>query len=90
MFATLPVPVRSPSLVVAPNDLKFVEGDNEAIWPFFIERTGLSSMRYQQAYNSSQFTAVGPDGGYITDVFVCGQLALGRKKLHGRPNVRHD
>jgi hypothetical protein len=69
MFVMSPIPIRTPSLVVVPNDLRYIEGDYSSIYPFFIEQGGLSSMRYQQLYAASQFAAAGPDGGYITSLY---------------------
>ena len=55
--------------VVVPNDLMNTEGNGGSTFPFFIEYFGrLSSMRYQQVYDASQFSSVGTNGGYITDL----------------------
>jgi len=54
------------SFVVVPNDLANTDGNNGSIYPFFIEYDRLSSMRYQQVYDTAQFTSSGTNGGYIT------------------------
>src|SRR6266446_7873909 len=61
--------VHGGSFVVVPNDLANKEGDGSAISVFFIEYANLSSARYQQIYDASQFAAVDSGGGYITTIF---------------------
>jgi hypothetical protein len=46
-------------LVVVPNDLAGVEGDSNNGFPFNLSLFGDSSMRYQQVYDSSQFSSLG-------------------------------
>jgi hypothetical protein len=64
--ALLPVAVKGVSIVV-PNSLANTEAGNNNTFPFSISSSGLSSQRYQQAYDASQFAAV-PGGGYITQI----------------------
>jgi len=64
--ALLPVAVKGVSVVV-PNSLANTEAGNNNTDPFSIGLSGLSSQRYQQAYDASQFAAV-PGGGYITQI----------------------
>jgi hypothetical protein len=46
-------------LVVVPNANTSVEGDINNGYPFNLSLFGLSSMRYQQVYDSSQFSSLG-------------------------------
>ena len=45
--------------VVAPNANANVEGDGNNGFPFNIQDFGISTMRYQQVYDSSQFSSLG-------------------------------
>src|SRR5438093_10479476 len=55
--------------IVAPNNLGYLlEGEGSSTRPFFIEQTGVSSMRYQQIYDAAQFSAVNPGGEYIREI----------------------
>src|ERR1051326_5195105 len=56
--------------VVAPNAYMFANGPNASVGAFLIEQRGLSSQRYQQVYDASQFSAVNPQGGFISTIFV--------------------
>ena len=49
-------------------------------YPFFINEN--ESMRYQQVYNSSDFDAIGGDGGNITQIaFLYGEFAMTARGL---------
>src|SRR5687768_4301567 len=54
--------------IVAPNNFDTAEG-NSTHWPFTFEEFGIGSRRYQQVYDASQFSAIGPQGGYIKELW---------------------
>src|SRR5947199_10341649 len=41
---------------------------HSSFFPFLINQTGIPSMRYQQVYDASQFSALGTQGGYLTAI----------------------
>jgi hypothetical protein len=51
---------------VVPNTNANVEGNSNNRYPFDLGGAGLTSLRYQQVYASSQFGAVPPGGAFIT------------------------
>src|SRR5881394_850451 len=51
--------------IVAPNNLSSAEGNSLASYPF---DGFLGSMRYQQVFDSSQFSAISSGGGYISAI----------------------
>jgi hypothetical protein len=54
--------------IVTPNGLSNSYGGAVNVAPFDIGVVYLSSMRYQQMYDASQFSSVTPGGGYITQI----------------------
>jgi len=64
-FAILP---RAEALlIVAPNSLVGTEGTSDNAFPFNITPT-FPSQRYQQVYEASQFAAINPTGGLISEI----------------------
>jgi hypothetical protein len=55
-------------VIIAPNDLSNAYGGAANVAPFDIGAEYLSSMRYQQMYNASQFSGIAPGGEYITQI----------------------
>jgi hypothetical protein len=56
--------------IVVPNGLRFEDGNSSSFIPFLIQQTGLPSMRYQQVYDASAFSAITPPGAYLTRLFM--------------------
>lgn len=54
--------------IVVPGDLASVEGNINNDFPFNIGALNIPSLRYQQVYAASEFSALLPNGGYITHV----------------------
>src|SRR5688572_29948313 len=54
--------------LVVPNDLSASEGNDGNGFPFSIQGAQIPSMRYQQVYGSSQFTALSASGEFITEI----------------------
>jgi len=54
--------------IVAPNGYETVDGDTGNLFPFFATSVTNNSMRYQQVFDASQFSAIGAGGGTITEI----------------------
>jgi PEP-CTERM motif-containing protein len=63
--------------VVAPNDLDFPAEGNTVGWPLTFPELGITSRRYQQVYNSSQFSLIASQGGYIKQIWFREDMAPG-------------
>jgi hypothetical protein len=61
-------PAGPPMTTVVPNALSTVEGSNNNGFPFWPFGANPPSMRYQQVFASSEFSALRPAGGLITHI----------------------
>src|SRR5713101_6568636 len=52
--------------IVVPNQFATTGGDTSSIYPFGFAANPPSSMRYQQVYAGSQFSAISQGGGLVT------------------------
>src|SRR5687768_7948646 len=67
LLLELPATAADADLVV-PNNLLSREG-NSSHWPFTFQNIGITSRRYQQVYDASQFGFISPAGGYIKEIW---------------------
>lgn len=75
--------------VVVPNNKAAVEGNTDNAWPFNISHFGLSSQRYQQVYDKSQFAALsGPET--ITAILFRPDYAFGSAFSSTLPSIQID
>lgn len=54
--------------VFVPASQLFTDGNSGDTYPFLIEQQNFTSMRYQQVYGASEFSAVNPNGGFINQI----------------------
>ena len=60
--------VAADAFLVVPDHLRSREG-NSAGWPFTFQNASITSRRYQQVFDSSQFGFIQPAGGYIKELW---------------------
>jgi hypothetical protein len=76
--------------VVVPNSLAGVEGNSNNGFPFNIATFGLSSQRYQQVYDASQFAALAAGGELITQIAFRPDVTFGAVFSSTLPSIRID
>ena len=68
LACTLALPLGARAVeIVAPNGYETVDGDTGNLFPFFATSVTDNSMRYQQVFNASEFSALA-GGGTITEI----------------------
>lgn len=64
--------------IIVPNNLDSPAEGNTTRWPFTFSDDGITSRRYQQVYDASQFASIGSQGGYIDQLwFRADMVAFG-------------
>src|SRR5438309_4717989 len=64
-LATCTVAASAGTSIVVPNSLENSQGNGASAFPFFIQDWLISSMRFQQVYDGTQFSAINTPGQYI-------------------------
>ena len=77
------------AFLVSPSNLATVEGDSNNGFPFNIQNFGLTAMRYQQVYASSEFTSAGPSL-LISGIWFRPDTGSGAAYSSTLPNVEID
>ena len=75
-------------LIVVPNSAAATEGDGGLYSPF--SYPGGYSKRYQQVYDASQFSALNPTGGLITQILFRPDANFGSAFSSTLPSIRID
>lgn len=65
----LPITSTWGAVVVVPGSVENVEANAGNLAPFHIQQAQIPSMRYQQVYAATEFSALDPGGGFITEIF---------------------
>jgi len=75
--------------IVVPNGLRYEGGNSYTFWPFLIQQTpAVPSMRYQQVYDASAFSAITPPGAYLTRLFMRSSTNFPRGSFGSSTNVQ--
>src|ERR1044071_949835 len=77
------------AFIVVPNGLRYQGGNSYTFWPFLIQQSpAIPSMRYQQVYDSSAFSAIQPPGAYLTRLFMRSSTNFPRGSFGTSTNVQ--